>query len=546
MPKSGRVERWRPRTGKQGRGHSLPPLLAELPRRVFVCTTCICGRDRRIPACSSPAVLTAAAYAHYSMSFKRSTWLQKINMANATDAMSSAFRRCFARLASRCTALSSSSVTTVTPITDALKQLYNSGTDDAWPPAAKAGQPQVVVVVTGGGGQLVGAMLSLPGASSCLLEAVCPYSKASCLSFLATHGRSAEGIGFCSEDMALQLALAARDRGMELEPNLARWPDIHGIASTATIVSGYQRRGGYRVHAAAANATGGGSSYTHTLVKGARDREEEDLTCALLTARALADSAGVSAARRLETYGVRRTDEAKSNAVGEVASGVEAIPVRVPRDAELAVELPNASYILIPRAQQPVGKQAVAQAVAAPKGRLPPDAVVLWCESGTTSTVKRVAEAAMEALKALGWQGDGKASAWGVKPSPVLIACADREGRQVFDPLFSDELTAMRPQVWHRATTNSGRSRTESHGSTHPRPYHLLPERGRAHRGQHRFVWLGTLCAGLPCRHLCGRARRRFRRRGGRRVAEGAPRRRLALDERCRGSLRGRGGAAAR
>ena len=153
------------------------------------------------------------------------------------EVLCGAARRCVARFAS---STSAAPTAAPTPIMDALRQIYNSGTDDAWPPAAKAGQPQVVVVVTGGGGQLVGAMLSLPGASSCLLEAVVPYSKNSCLDFLAAHGRSAEGIGFCSEDMALQLALAARDRGMKLEPNLARWPDIHGIASTATIVSGYK------------------------------------------------------------------------------------------------------------------------------------------------------------------------------------------------------------------------------------------------------------------------------------------------------------------
>ena len=63
---------------------------------------------------------------------------------------------------------------------------------------------------------------------------------------------------------------------MILENDLNRWPDTHGVASTATIVSHYMRRGGYRVHAAAVDARGSGSTYTHSLVKGARDRRGEE------------------------------------------------------------------------------------------------------------------------------------------------------------------------------------------------------------------------------------------------------------------------------
>ena len=65
--------------------------------------------------------------------------------------------------------------------------------------------------------------------------------------FHALSQRSAEGIGFCSEDMALELASAARDRCLHLEPVLRRWPDAIGVACTATIVSHYRRKGAYRV-----------------------------------------------------------------------------------------------------------------------------------------------------------------------------------------------------------------------------------------------------------------------------------------------------------
>ena len=49
--------------------------------------------------------------------------------------------------------------------------------------------------------------------------------------------------------MALLLAEAARDRALELTPQLIHWPDCVGVACTATIVSHYTRRGDYRAHA---------------------------------------------------------------------------------------------------------------------------------------------------------------------------------------------------------------------------------------------------------------------------------------------------------
>ena len=99
-------------------------------------------------------------------------------------------------------------------------------------------------------------MLCEPGASSCLLEAAVPYDKESCVRFaVGEHdddhdARAAlDQIGFCSEEMAVALAEAARDRCMALTPRLLQWPDCAGVACTATIVSHYTRRGPYRAHA---------------------------------------------------------------------------------------------------------------------------------------------------------------------------------------------------------------------------------------------------------------------------------------------------------
>jgi hypothetical protein len=166
-----------------------------------------------------------------------------------------------------------------------VRELFLSGAG-----AARLGQPRVVGCVTGGGGPFWHYLLREPGASSCLLEGVVPYDKQSLLSFLGRSGRRADGIGFSSARMAQLLAEAARDRALELTPQLAQWPDCVGVACTATLISHYTRRGDYRAHAAAADAAGGGSAYTHTLLKGARDRPEEDAVAAGLALRALADA----------------------------------------------------------------------------------------------------------------------------------------------------------------------------------------------------------------------------------------------------------------
>ena len=72
---------------------------------------------------------------------------------------------------------------------------------------------------------------------------------------------------------------------------------------------------------------GAATVYTHTLVKGHRDRPGEDEACALLAVRALADAAGLDGAAELKTYGVRVDDsESRQNVLGEIANGTEVRP----------------------------------------------------------------------------------------------------------------------------------------------------------------------------------------------------------------------------
>eukprot|EP00756_Hemistasia_phaeocysticola_P054967 Hpha_TRINITY_DN30884_c0_g1::TRINITY_DN30884_c0_g1_i1::g.155608::m.155608 len=315
------------------------------------------------------------------------------------------------------------------PIAAALDELYCSGTGHK---RRGLGQKRVVAVTTGGGGALLQYFLAKAGASSCLLEAVVPYEKRSCLSFLASQGRQelAAEVGFCSAEMGVLLAAAAKDRALSLTPELARWPDCVGVACTATIVSYYTRRGDYRAHAAGVPAAGDGAvSLSHLLVKGAREREGEDAACANLAIRALAEAAGLSTGVRgqLAEFGVRLS-KAESpelelvNAVGERAEGVEEVPevqtVEAPTTAAAVVRIPK----FMPGAGRGFADVVGETVVTAPpaSATLPVGSLVVPCFGGALVLRDVNAALALDALAALGREGFGSGT-WAEPPAPVFF-----------------------------------------------------------------------------------------------------------------------------
>ena len=332
-----------------------------------------------------------------------------------------------------------------------------------------AGQPRVVASVSGGGGHLFSWMLSQPGASSCLLEGRVPYDKASCAAFLAEHGRSTDSLGFCSAEMAANMAAAARDRAIMLTPKLKSWPDCIGVACTATIVSHFTRRGDYRVHSATCTGEDGSCQvYSHALVKGARDRPGEDAACALLTLRALAEAVGgVEGASDLKTLGVRMVDTPAANALGEAASGVEQVPeprvvmARGAREPEAAAE---AALVLIPQ-----GAQRSPAVVPLPRnGALPQGTLVIPWDSQLGGAASAMAAAA-EALSALGLEGDGGDGAWSEAQAPAL-----------FEAPHQDHAAAYLGVDATRQLTNWACLRPADAASTPPpdEPDELLPPAG--------------------------------------------------------------------
>jgi hypothetical protein len=303
-------------------------------------------------------------------------------------------------------------------VSGAISALYSRGR------SRLANQPRAVVAVTGGGGHLVSWMLSEPGATKCLLEALVPYDKNSCLEFLSKHERveKSQGIGFCSPEMAILLASAARDRALALTPFLDQWPDCVGVASTATIVSHYQRRGGYRCHAACVDSSGEGKHYTHNMVKGEREREGEDAACALLTLRALMEGVGEEEhARALEVFGLRLVDdETKVNKVGERAVGVEGVPEAI-RFEEKGLKSPMAK-VLISSRDGSTYRELVAPSM------LPQESIIgIQCKNAVTTI-----RAASWALHALGRKGDEGRRSWNTPPAPVFFNMNEGEDLSLF------------------------------------------------------------------------------------------------------------------
>src|SRR5579883_3392255 len=137
-----------------------------------------------------------------------------------------------------------------------------------------------VVAVTGGGTGAVSWLLSVPGGSRSILEVIVPYDEGSLEEFLGQRPTS-----FCSPETARVMARRAQERARWLAPGQA----VAGIACTASLRSDRPKRGQHRFHIAIQT-----NPYVHTysltLTKEARSREEEEQLLDLVFLNALAES----------------------------------------------------------------------------------------------------------------------------------------------------------------------------------------------------------------------------------------------------------------
>jgi hypothetical protein len=171
---------------------------------------------------------------------------------------------------------------------------------------------RAVVVVTGGGASAIANLLSIPGGSKTLLEAVVPYTEAALTDWL---GRRPEH--FCVEETALAMAAMAfqracrlaRDTQPELTDQKRGQANFHapidfavGVSCTASLVSDRPKKGEHRCYVAVHSASGT-SAYSLVMEKGVRDRAGEEQLVGHLILQALAHSAGLADLPNLELQG---------------------------------------------------------------------------------------------------------------------------------------------------------------------------------------------------------------------------------------------------
>ncbi|MGH7169443.1 MAG: hypothetical protein ACRELF_08015 [Gemmataceae bacterium] len=137
-----------------------------------------------------------------------------------------------------------------------------------------------VLAVTGGGVGAAAWLLSVPGGSRSVLEVVVPYEERSLEEFLGHTPASC-----CSVDTARLMARRALERARWLAPGQA----VAGIACTASLRSDRPKRGDHRFHLAI-QTSHHIATYSLTLTKDVRPRDEEEVILDLVFLNALADA----------------------------------------------------------------------------------------------------------------------------------------------------------------------------------------------------------------------------------------------------------------
>ena len=158
--------------------------------------------------------------------------------------------------------------------------------------ALQARGRRVVMITAGGGSAAIPALVTLPGASAVVLEAIAPSAHKATDALL---GGEQESYG--SSRAARRLAMAAWERCCRYG---APGDSAVGVGATAGLATTIPKRGDHRIHVAL-QTLGETSVASLTLVKGARTRaEEETLAAAFVLARlAASGEADSTAAARL-------------------------------------------------------------------------------------------------------------------------------------------------------------------------------------------------------------------------------------------------------
>ncbi|XP_011070768.1 uncharacterized protein LOC105156355 isoform X2 [Sesamum indicum] len=133
--------------------------------------------------------------------------------------------------------------------------------------AIHASPTQAVLYLSGGASQALGWLMSVPGASNTVLEAVVPYSRMSMIQLLGKVPTQ-----FASRQTAEDMALLAYNSALKLsQPGFP----VLGVGFTGALASTHPKRGDHRFHVSTRTSNQLWAS-TVSLSKGLRTREQED------------------------------------------------------------------------------------------------------------------------------------------------------------------------------------------------------------------------------------------------------------------------------
>ena len=157
--------------------------------------------------------------------------------------------------------------------------------------AIHASGRRFALAATGGGASAIGWLLSVPGGSRSVLEAIVPYSNSALHDYLratpeqACSSRTARAMAMVAYERASRLAVAedAKDaKNAAHEASCSSRDTVFGIGCTASLASDRPKRGEHRVHAALQSGDRT-VAVSLTLAKDLRDRAtEERITSELL------------------------------------------------------------------------------------------------------------------------------------------------------------------------------------------------------------------------------------------------------------------------
>ena len=201
------------------------------------------------------------------------------------------------------------------------------------------------LAVTGGGAGAAAWLLSVPGGSRTVLEALVPYHERALLDFL---GHVPEQ--FCSAETARAMAERACDRARWLAPG----EPVAGAGCTASLATDRPKRGDHRFHIAVHT---GGQTLTRslTLTKGARDRAGEEAVLDAVLLNALAEAFGLSERVDVPLLPGEKVRAEQAGAAGALAALFrgEVGAVCVESDGRVRAEGPKPA-LLLPGAFNPV------------------------------------------------------------------------------------------------------------------------------------------------------------------------------------------------